>query len=106
MYRVMSKRWVGGSPPQYGGRTAFSYVGSDFKGECYLRYRYAGANRFAKFVSYSEALSAATRGLFLPAHIEISDVLITKDGPNDAAIFSNAHTWYESLGAVPIYDNH
>lgn len=58
------KRCVGESPPNYGSRRAYCFVTPDFPGPCCLHYEVNCQPGVAGFMSYQQALTAATMAIF------------------------------------------
>ena len=86
-------RCVGESPPVYGSRKAFSCVPHDFAGPCCLHYELDGQARIAAFMSYQQALTAATIAIFSDEH-DFQHVFIrASTGKESCQRFSSAQVW-------------
>lgn len=67
---VSFKRCVGESPPEYGSRRAYCFVTPDYSGPCCLHYEMDNRPAVAGFMTYQQALTAATMAIFSPDNFQ------------------------------------
>lgn len=91
------QRCVGESPPAHGSRKAYCTVRADYPGPCDLHYELHNSTCVVGFVSYSQALTAATMAIFSKDH-DFQQVLITASRePDRSGLYQTAQTWLSHI---------